>query len=225
MSSGEICFETAAIPKAAVKNREPISKLVGGVSHCVAFLAGSAAASSAGANTVPFWADLPVNSSSISVPYKPTGFVEVVSARAGDLFNQIDLVSSDPAEPRDDFDEARPINGGMVALIADLYNIEDGWNGPDSRAPSEEVKSDLCTLALYVDLDVREPDVEVDEDGSVSLRWENSEYSFALTLNGNERVIGTIFPRLDAFPIDFALEDQFQIISFLNRQEVRSVLL
>ncbi|WP_338425151.1 hypothetical protein [Sphingopyxis kveilinensis] len=112
----------------------------------------------------------------------------------------------------------------FTEIIDSLETLEDGWNGVSSVAPSEYVKSDLRILAAYMRYS-RQPEVEVDNDGSIALRWEDDERTLALTLNGNGRLIGTMYPRTENFPLEFGVGDSSKIAELFSISEVRSTLL
>jgi hypothetical protein len=108
-----------------------------------------------------------------------------------------------------------------MSAISDLECLRDGWNGDSSLAPSEYVKSDLRAIAPYLG-NARSPEMEVDEDGSVSLRWEADDRMLALTFHGNGRAIGTMYPRTGNFPCEIPLRDAAIVAGFLAIDEVRS---
>lgn len=110
----------------------------------------------------------------------------------------------------------------LASIIDELDVLRDGWNGSGSFAPNDYVKNDLRILAQSIGLEVREPEVEVDNDGSVALRWEDGQRILALTLNGNGRVIGTMYPRTEKFPCELSVADGDNIAAFLLINEVQS---
>lgn len=113
----------------------------------------------------------------------------------------------------------------FASIINELDILKDGWNGSESLAPNDYVKSDLRILAQSIASAVREPEVEVDDDGSIALRWEDHDIILALTLNGNGRVIGTMYPCAEKFPCELSVTDQDNIGALLSISEVRSVIL
>ena len=111
-----------------------------------------------------------------------------------------------------------------TAILDELEGLEDGWNGDKSAAPNGYIKSDLKSLVGSLGTFNFEPEVEVDNDGSVALRWETEERVLALTINGNGRAIGTMYPRTENFPREIALKDRDALAEFLSIDEVRSVI-
>lgn len=111
----------------------------------------------------------------------------------------------------------------VVRLIAELDSLGDGWNGPASVAPSEYVKSDLNALADVLKT-LPTPEVEADDDGSISLRWEAGTRMLALTLHGNGRAIGTMYPRTSNFPCEMKVRDRVAFDHFFALEEVRDAL-
>lgn len=107
-------------------------------------------------------------------------------------------------------------------IFHEIADLEDGWNGDGSLAPSEYVKSDLQVLAQAFNAGVREPEVEVDDDGSIALRWEDDQRVVAFTINGNGRVIGTMVPRTGQFPCELPIRDANKISELLSIDEVKS---
>lgn len=108
-------------------------------------------------------------------------------------------------------------------IFSDLESLENGWDGASSQAPSEYVKNDMRALASFIGT-VRPPEVEVDEDGSIALRWESGAKNFAITLHGNGKMIGTLYPRSDNFPQEIRVDSTDDIATFFALEEVRSSL-
>ena len=115
--------------------------------------------------------------------------------------------------------------GAFSGILADLETLSDGWNGDESVAPSSYVKSDVHKLAKFSASSWQQPEVEVDNDGSVALRWEGDDRIIALTFNGNGRAIGTMYPRLASGPREILLSDDEQVTAFLEINEVKSLIL
>jgi hypothetical protein len=70
-----------------------------------------------------------------------------------------------------------------------------------------------------------DPIVEVDEDSSTALLWEREDHTFALTFNGNERVIGTLSPRqADYHPWTLPVESAEEIINRVSAAQVNYLL-
>lgn len=82
---------------------------------------------------------------------------------------------------RDLFESNWPDNGASIpqadAILSDLGRLVDGWSGPESKAPSENVRQDVTKVLSALSLtDDNLPEVEVDDDdGSVTLVWPISD--------------------------------------------------
>jgi hypothetical protein len=110
----------------------------------------------------------------------------------------------------------------FAQILREIADLEDGWNGEGSQAPNAYVKNDLQILAQSFSASVRQPEVEVDDDGSIALRWEGDQRVVALTINGNGRVIGTMVPRSASFPCELAIRDANKLSELLSIDEVKS---
>ena len=80
-------------------------------------------------------------------------------------------------------------------IVDQLANLTDGWNGIGSACPSERVISDIRNALIALGSSVPQPDLEVDEDGTVALLWDREHTTYAMTFLGNGRVIGTSSPQ------------------------------
>jgi hypothetical protein len=99
---------------------------------------------------------------------------------------------------------AVPQTDNMVSaneIISQLGQLQDGWSGASSFAPADSVKRDIYEALAAIGGFVREPEVEVDDDGSVALLWPTADIDFAMTFLGNGKVYGTASPQtLDFLP-------------------------
>lgn len=125
--------------------------------------------------------DLPSALLGISSPHACVGAVGYWSTEASDFFFS-------------------PAGDGSVAVIVDeLSALCEGWNGDGSVAPSHRVKCDIASTYRAANLNAPEPIIEVADDGSVALLWENDDESFALSFLGNGKVVVTLSPRPAGF--------------------------
>ncbi|MBB3972508.1 hypothetical protein [Hansschlegelia beijingensis] len=110
------------------------------------------------------------------------------------------------------------------SVSARLERLRDGWAGPDTVAPSQRVIDDVARacVAVYQAADV-EPEVEVDQDGTVVLEWRRGQRAFCLTFLGNGRLVGTISPWTEDYaPWQVPVSDELAIISKLEDPAVES---
>jgi hypothetical protein len=57
-------------------------------------------------------------------------------------------------------------------VIADISRLEDGWWGEETIAPSAQVIGDIAnTISSFPFHSDNLPDIQVDDDGSVSINW------------------------------------------------------
>lgn len=113
----------------------------------------------------------------------------------------------------------------VMDLVTSLAGMSDGWIGPDSVAPSPAVCADVYAALTSMWQVSREPEVEVDDDGSVALLWEESGRSFALTFMGNGKVVGTLSPRTaDYAPWTVAVTEHEALYEKVTRPQVAPLL-
>lgn len=119
-----------------------------------------------------------------------------------------------------------PLAETMAAMIVEKLGVLDaGWNGAGSVAPTAEVKADIVTALSALQSAPPEPELEVDDDGSVALLWDEDESSFALTFFGNGRVVGTLSPRpRDFTPEAVDVRDVAALQRLMSIVEARSVV-
>lgn len=87
------------------------------------------------------------------------------------------------------------------------------------------VLADVATTMQHLAYIVREPVVEVDEDGLTDLLWETEEKSFALTFNGDGRVIGSLSPRQHDYEAwTMAVDDTGGIVEKISAAQVSYLL-
>jgi hypothetical protein len=119
-------------------------------------------------------------------------------------------------------------DAGLCPAIAsacfELSQLRDGWNGDQSRAPSGYVYNDLWEIGKSIPHHAVPPEVEVDDDGSVALRWDTDTHFFALTLQGNGRVTGTMYPRSAGIPAQFSVSDRNAILEFMDRDDIKQLI-
>tara|TARA_R110000868_G_scaffold411715_1_gene707932 strand:- start:701 stop:1315 length:615 start_codon:yes stop_codon:yes gene_type:complete len=76
----------------------------------------------------------------------------------------------------------------LAAPIMELGRLVDGWCGEGSVAPGRQTLYSLLSIARYLPDDTRYPDIEVDEeDGALTLRWENPKGALALFVGKSGR--------------------------------------
>lgn len=112
----------------------------------------------------------------------------------------------------------------ISSVSARLDRLKDGWAGPGSVAPSQGVIDDvaLACVAIYQAANL-EPEVEVDEDGTVVLEWRRGQRAFCLTFLGNRRLVGTISPWTEGYgPWQAQVSDELLILSKLEDPAVES---
>jgi hypothetical protein len=75
-------------------------------------------------------------------------------------------------------------------VVVELIDLDNDWAGPDSVRPSDQVVRDIEKVLDALPLATRDPLIEIEEDGSVSLRWIDIHRSKSLSLifRGNSRV-------------------------------------
>ena len=81
-------------------------------------------------------------------------------------------------------------------ILQDLNNLEDGWLGSDSIAPSAETIGDVEKLLKALNLKSKDYlEVCVDEDGKVSfLWWFNSDNLLSINIFGSGKAVCTYTP-------------------------------
>lgn len=119
-----------------------------------------------------------------------------------------------------------PAGASRLSRAVDaVTSLTDNWDGDGGAAPHAYVASDLRMLAEAIGNTSRDPEIEVDSDGTVSLRWSTDEQTLALTLHGNGKVIGTMYPRTELFPLELSVRDRSAIAQFMSHDEVKSSIL
>jgi hypothetical protein len=95
-----------------------------------------------------------------------------------------------------DADETTDVENSLDAQIAQVWSLEDGWQGPDSRAPSAEAKE---FYEIYRDglpssyWNESTPSATV--DGGLHLQWERSDHTYSADiLPGGELVLQVTAP-------------------------------
>lgn len=80
--------------------------------------------------------------------------------------------------------------GEMEKIQRELERLQDGWNGPGSKAPGDQTLTDFYTLIAALPLLVRAPEVEVDEDtGHLTLRWSSETVGLSFILKGSGKAL------------------------------------
>ena len=89
-----------------------------------------------------------------------------------------------------------PLLSLTKTILQDLNNLEDGWLGSDSIAPSSETISDVKRLLKALNLKSKDYlEVCVDEDGKVSFFWWfNSNNLLSIDIVGNGKAVCTYTP-------------------------------
>ena len=106
------------------------------------------------------------------------------------------------------------------SILQDLVRIENGWSGPNSLAPSEEIVRDVEKLLNSVVLDSDEEiDVQVDEDGSVTIYLKKyDDRTLSLDISGDNKVQCTYVTSkfIDTASEIFEISDFELINNFIN---------
>jgi hypothetical protein len=74
----------------------------------------------------------------------------------------------------------------------ELDRLQDGWCGPDSRAPSSGVLADFDRILTAIPTGALSPEVEVDDEtGNLTLRWSSTDRAvgFSFVLRGDRRAL------------------------------------
>ncbi|HMI17943.1 MAG TPA: hypothetical protein VK533_00225 [Sphingomonas sp.] len=103
------------------------------------------------------------------------------------------------------------VSASVSHIDAALGELQDGWNGSGSLAPSVAVRSDVALTLGAASVELPSPQIEVDDDGTVALIWDHAGHSHALTFLGNGKVIGTISPSADVALWEQVIVDRPQI--------------
>lgn len=114
-------------------------------------------------------------------------------------------------------------SNNMTALISriDEYLSHDTINADRAQT----VIGDISTALGHLKMICGDPVVEVDEDSSTVLLWEQGENTFALTFNGNGQVIGTLSPRqVDYQPWALPVDSATEIIDRISAAQVNHLL-
>ena len=76
------------------------------------------------------------------------------------------------------------------SIVYDLVRIEDGWSGLESKGPSDEIIRDVgIVLNNIISISDEEVDVQVDEDGSVTIYLKISgDKTLSFDISGNNKV-------------------------------------
>jgi hypothetical protein len=116
------------------------------------------------------------------------------------------------------------VQSPVHAVLGQLSELEDGWFGERSAAPTDAVKREMAIALSSVGFHAT-PIAEVDEDGSVALVWSRDGKSFALTFTGNGQVIGTLFPQASGYPPwSLGIEAHREIAERLSTEEIAALL-
>jgi len=109
----------------------------------------------------------------------------------------------------------------VAEIMTHLSELSEGWNGPGTQAPGAAVQGDIIRALANWPAGIREPSIEVDDEGGVALVWDGDESSFALTFLGNGNVVGTLSPFTEGHePWVSAVDDAPGIFARLSSQNV-----
>jgi hypothetical protein len=122
--------------------------------------------------------------------------------------------------------------GGWPAISENILKmlgrLKDGWAGPGSRRPSEDVLKNLQAVVSLLPGDTKGPDVDVDEeDGDVTLRWwsQGKERTFSLVFTGNDHVIGVHSGSTQQEPaMKIPVSDVAKLISMLTAEPTIDII-
>lgn len=104
-------------------------------------------------------------------------------------------------------------------VIGSLSRLKDVDEIP---TPRKEVIRDIKAIESVLSQIKLFPLTEIDDDGSVSLRWSNQNYCFSLTFNGNRKLIGTLVPSAKSYlPWKLDVSSELAIAEKFDHQTVR----
>ncbi|NTG09279.1 hypothetical protein [Rhizobium rhizogenes] len=113
-------------------------------------------------------------------------------------------------------------------LVRELGRLVNGWDGPESIAPSERVLLDIQQVAASLPSKTRAPEAEVDpDDGTVILRWlnEDASRSFSLTFMGRGNVTGFYSAENSPEPAwKFSASDAIRLAIKFSVEDIQSLL-
>lgn len=113
----------------------------------------------------------------------------------------------------------------VSSLIKTLRELPNSWNGGESVAPSAKIRADIEATLTLCGITVRQPEIEVDDDGSVALLWDGDEGTFGLTFVGNGKVVGTLSPLREAYlPWSTPIAEVSELSARLASNTVRPLL-
>ncbi len=92
----------------------------------------------------------------------------------------------------------RSVKSEIDAKLDHLKRLTDGWDGGDTCAPSPNALEDFAKI-IHLLGKYRLPNIEIEEEGGVSLFWHDREMrsEFSLTFRGTKRVVGTLVSLVD----------------------------
>ena len=111
------------------------------------------------------------------------------------------------------------------AITVHLERLRDGWSGPESKAPPDNVIDDLRKACIAIQQIAVSPSVEVDDDGEVIFEWQRDGQAFCLTFSGNGYVIGTLSPWTPGYPAwRVPVQDEVAIVEKLEHDTLQAVI-
>ncbi len=103
------------------------------------------------------------------------------------------FVGSPPSPP--------PIVTFAMQLMVELGRLEDGWDGPGSTAPRDEITKSLLAVTQALPPNTVEPEAEVDSsDGSIALRWFSRDNTSTLSVRLIDQNIICTFSQISGKP-------------------------
>lgn len=117
----------------------------------------------------------------------------------------------------------------LEKLILELGRMQDGWDGPDTVAPSIAAQRDFEATLTAFPKNANEPELEVDgSTGAISVRWWSAQRDRSLVLNfvgdGNCMLMcfdinGTPVP-----PQIFPASDETRLLDMLDEQHAMALI-
>ena len=105
-------------------------------------------------------------------------------------------------------------------IIAELRNLEDGWSGQNSIAPSAQIIMDVNAILKILKLKSKDNlDIQVDEDGKVTFFWMKSpEELLSMDIYGDGTVRCNFSPENFSNSVSdfFDVSDSRQIYNFID---------
>ncbi len=95
------------------------------------------------------------------------------------------------------FAQSVSVQIGCNAVLEDISNLKDNWDGYGALAPTAESCAHVRSFLAGADIKIPAPEVRPTSNGTINLEWQSSEGSAFLEV-GRTRYAGHIQPRRGA---------------------------